>query len=223
MRIVVLLFAALITMGACASNVEGTESLLDALVEKCDLIDDEYMGKKTSTEARIAILRTLRGKIGPVSYDLVDGPAMAMGNGTSGKFGSDYTGDRGPKLFPPEGTYKTTTTPEFDRSLKIWKSGHKQKDPACTGEIAATLFTEAGAPAGNKLNETKMLALFKSSADAGEPSAMFMSAVCYYYGIGCPQNKRKAYKALEAWKYCSGTTKAKRGGWIARRFAFINR
>lgn len=223
MRALVILFAALIAMGARASNVEGTVSLLDALVEKCDLIDDEYMGKKTGTEARVAILRTLRGKIGPVSYDLVDGPSMVMNSGSGGNFGSGYEGDRGPKLFPPEGTYKTSTTPVFESSLKVWKAGHKQKDPACTGEIAATLFTEAGAPVGNKLNETKMLALFKASADAGEPSAMFMSAVCYYYGIGCAQNKRKAYKALEAWKYCSGTTKAKRGGWIARRFAFINR
>lgn len=223
MRTLVLSLAALIGLGACASTVEGTQSLLDALVEKCDLIDDEYMGKKTGTEARIAIMRSLRGKIGPVSYDLMDGPAMAMSAGTGGNFGAGYEGDRGPKLFPPEGKYKTSTTPAFDAYLKVWKAGHKDKDPACTGEIAATLFTEAGAQNGKKLNETKMLELFKASADAGEPSAMFMSAVCYYYGIGCAQNKRKAYKALEAWKYCSGTTKAKRGGWIARRFAFINR
>lgn len=51
---------------------------------------------------------------------------------------------------------------------------------------------------------------------------MFMSGVCLYYGIGTTKNKKLAYKRLEEWKIASGTTKAKRGGWIARRFEVIN-
>lgn len=223
MRNVIFSLVALLGVSAFGKSIEGTVSLLDALVEKCDLIDDEYMVKKTGTEARESILRSIRGTIGPISYE--SEIEKSMSGGSAGKFGATVAADplQGAKFFPPGGEYKLTTSPAFDKSLKIWKAGYKEKDPTCTAELAAAYFTGANAPSGSKLNETKMLALFKAAAEGNEPNAMFMCGVCYYYGIGCSPNKKKGLKALEAWKICSGTTKAKRGGWIARRFDTINK
>lgn len=223
MRITLITLLAFLACGAFAKDIEGI-SLLDALVQKCDLIDDEYMAKKTGAEARESILRSLRGSIGPISYDSEIEKKMSGGN-QAGKFGATLSGlsERGPKIFPPGGVYSVSVTPAYERAIKVWKAGLKDKDPDCTGEVAAALFTEALKSESGKLNEAKMLDLFKKSADSGNANSMFMCGVCFYYGIGCPQNKKKGLKALEAWKVTSGTTKAKRGGWIARRFETINK
>lgn len=223
MRTTLITLLAFLACGAFAKDIEGI-SLLDALVQKCDLIDDEYMEKKTGTEARESIMRSLRGSIGPISYESEIEKMMSGGN-QSGKFGATLSNAsaQGPKLFPPGGVYTVSTTPAYERSIKLWKSGLKDKDPVCTGEVAAALFTEALKSESGKLNETKMLDLFKKSADSGHAPSMFMCGVCFYYGIGCPQSKKKGLKALEAWKITSGATKAKRGGWVARRFETINK
>lgn len=223
MRTTLITLLAFLACGAFAKDIEGI-SLLDALVQKCDLIDDEYMAKKTGAEARESILRSLRGPIGPISYNSEIEKKMSGGN-QAGKFGATLSSssERGPKIFPPGGVYSVSVTPAYERAIKVWKAGLKDKDPVCTGEIAAALFTEALKSDSGKLNETKMLDLFKKSADSGHAPSMFMCGVCFYYGIGCPQNKKKGLKALEAWKITSGTTKAKRGGWVARRFETINK
>lgn len=225
MRVLLITLLAFLACGAYSKDIGGTVSLLDALVQKCDLIDDEYMEKKTGTEARESIMRSLRGVIGPINYESELEKSMRSGSVGGGKFGASIEPKigRGIVPFPPGGKYVLSTTPAYERSIKIWKAGLKDKDPACTGEVAAALFTEALKSESGKLNETKMLDLFKKSADAGHAPSMFMCGVCFYYGIGCPQNKKKGLKALEAWKITSGATKAKRGGWVARRFETINK
>lgn len=219
MRVSSIILVAFIALGAIGKAAGETVSLLGALVERCDLIDDEYMAKKTGTEARESILRSIRGEIGPIRYESEIEKSMSS-QGGAGNFGATVSANAGsgPKLFPPGGKYTVVKSADFESALKTWKAGYKEKDPLSTAELAASYFTGANAPATGKLNETKMLGLFKQAADAGEPNAMFMCGVCYYYGIGCSPNKKKGLKALEAWKYCSGTTKAKRGGWVARRF-----
>lgn len=223
MRAYLITLLAFLACGAFAKDIEGI-SLLDALVQKCDLIDDEYMEKKTGTEARESIMRSLRGVIGPISYESELENSMRS-DVSAGKFGASIEPKlgRGMVPFPPGGNYVLSRTPAYERSIKLWKSGLKDKDPVCTGEVAAALFTEALKSESGKLNETKMLDLFKKSADSGHANSMFMCGVCFYYGIGCPQNKKKGLKALEAWKITSGATKAKRGGWVARRFETINK
>lgn len=217
MKKLILLFSLIVSAAAFAAETDG---ILKSLAQKCDVIDDEYMLKRTGTDARQAILRLLRGEIGIVSYESEVERNLAGGRGTS--FGSSYEGARGPKIFPPGGAYRVVTPSNFDTKVKAWKLGLKEKDADATGELAAALFVDAIKRDG-VMNESKMFGLFKTSAEGGNADAMFMQAICHYYGIGCTKSRPTAYKRLEDWKRMSGTTKAKRGGWIARRFEFINR
>lgn len=214
-------FLLLILLVSAAAYAAETDGILKALAQKCDVIDDEYMLKKTGTEARQSIMRSIRGEIGCIAYES-EIELKDAGSRASGNFGSTYTGDKGIKMFPPGGTYKHTLPADFDAKVKAWKAGMKEKDAEATGELAAALFTEAVKRDGT-LNETKMFGLFKTAAEGGNADAMFMQAICHYYGIGCVKSRPTAYKRLADWKQMSGTTKAKRGGWIARRFEFINR
>lgn len=214
----ILLLALIVSAAAYAAETDG---ILKALAQKCDVIDDEYMLKKTGTEARRAIMKSVRGEIGCIAYES-EFELRDQGSRASGNFGSTYTGDKGLKLFPPGGEYKLTVPADFDAKVKAWKAGMKEKDADATGEIAAALFLEAIKRDG-VMNEAKMFGLFKTAAEGGNADAMFMQAICHYYGIGCTKSRPTAYKRLEDWKRMSGTTKAKRGGWIARRFEFINR
>lgn len=218
MKKIVLLFALIVSAAAYAAETDG---ILKALAQKCDVIDDEYMLKKTGTEARRAIMKSVRGEIGCISYES-EFELKDRGSRASGSFGSTYTGSKGLNLFPPGGEYKLTLPADFDDKVKAWKLGLKMKDADATGELAAALFIEAIKRDG-VMNESKMFGLFKTSAEGGNADAMFMQAICHYYGIGCTKSRPTAYKRLEDWKRMSGTTKAKRGGWIARRFEFINR
>lgn len=218
MKKIGLLFALIVSAAAYAAETDG---ILKALAQKCDVIDDEYMFKKTGTEARRAIMRSVRGEIGCISYES-EFELKVRGSRASGSFGSTYTGRKGLNLFPPGGEYKLTLPADFDDKVKAWKLGLKMKDADATGELAAALFMEAIKRDG-VMNESKMFGLFKTSAEGGNADAMFMQAICHYYGIGCTKSRPTAYKRLEDWKRMSGTTKAKRGGWIARRFEFINR
>ena len=68
-----------------------------------------------------------------------------------------------------------------------------------------------------------MFKCFLLAGEAGNAEAKFMTGVCLYYGIGCTRSKKKAREALKGWKEASGTTKANRGGWVARRFEEINK
>lgn len=215
------LLALLLLVVSVASWAAETDGIIAALVRKCDLIDDEYMEKKTGTAARQAIMKSVRGEIGCIAYES-EFELKDRGTRSSGNFGTSYTGDKGLKMFPPGGEYKLILPADFDSKVKTWKKGLKEKDSEATAELAAALFMEAIKREGT-LNESKMFAFFKTAADQGEADAMFMTGICYYYGIGCTKSRSKAYKNLESWKLASKTTKAKRGGWIARRFEVINK
>lgn len=219
MRFVLLAFLSVVSV---ASSAMETPGIIAELVKKCDLIDDEYMAKKSGTEARLSILRSARGQIGIIAYESEFERQAKKGGGPGGVFGSAYTGAQGPVMFPPGGTYTVVKPDDFDETVKSWKAGLKAKDPVATGELAAALFTEAVKRDGT-LNESKMYGLFKTAGEAGNADAMFMQGVCLYYGIGCTKSRMGAFKRLEAWKKASGTTKAKRGGWVARRFEVINK
>lgn len=218
MRILLFAILALVSVALPAAETSG---IIAELVRKCDLIDDEYMAKKSGADARKAIMRCVRGKIGIISYESEIEKKMGGGGG-NGSFGSAYSGNQGVKIFPPGGEYRLVTPANFDKTVAKWKSGHKDKDAAATAELAAALFTEAYKGTGGSVSESTIYRLFKTAADKGDADAMFMSGVCLYYGIGTTKNKKLAYKRLEEWKIASGTTKAKRGGWIARRFEVIN-
>lgn len=218
MKNLLVLILSLVSAAVMAAETDG---IIAALVQKCDNIDDEYLGKQTGTEARRSIMKCVRGEIGCISYES-EFELKDRGSRSSGNFGSTYSGDKGLKMFPPGGEYKLSTPPDFEAKVKTWKKGLKEKDSRATAELAAALFMEAVKREGT-LNESKMFAFFKTAADQGEADAMFMTGVCYYYGIGCTRSRSRAFKNLEAWKQASKTTKAKRGGWIARRFEVINK
>lgn len=206
------------------------ESVLKPLVERCDLIDDEIVGKATGQEARLAALRCMAGQIGPVKY--VHATLKNSDGGTkSTSFGTTLSEDRarqlgGPKVPPPTGKYESVTPAGFDAQFRRWIAKTKSKDSdevvtACA-EIGATIFLDAQ-PKKDGYTEQRMFKCFKLAGDAGNADAKFMTGVCLYYGIGCTRSKKQARAALQDWKSASGTTKANRGGWVARRFAEINK
>lgn len=212
-----LLFAAIVPSGEA-------DGILDSLVAKCDAIDDEYMAGKTGTEARHAILRSLRGKIGPIEYVHSDVRLRPSTSAQDTAFGKTYTGSlKGPHVFPIGGKYIALVPDEFTLQIKKWAAeGLKGDSVVARAELASALFAEAYLGKG-ELNEAKMFLLYRNAAEAGNSGAMFMCAVCRYYGIGIPKDEAKALKMLQHWKQLSGTKSVPRDGWIARRFAVINR
>lgn len=212
-----ILFAAIVPSGEAGG-------ILDALVAKCDAIDDEYMVGKVGTEARHAILRSLRGKIGPIEYVHSDARLRASTASHDTAFGKTYTGPlKGPHVFPIGGKYVALVPDEFTLQIKKWAvEGLKGDSIVARAELASALFAEAYIGKG-ELNEAKMFLLYRNAAEAGNSGAMFMCAICRYYGIGIPKDEKKALKMLECWKRLSGTKSVARDGWIARRFAVINK
>jgi len=202
-------------------------SLVKALVERCDRIDDEIVGKETGHAARLAALRCMAGQIGPVRYVHHDTKNASDGAGNATSFGTTLTEERarklgGPKVPPPAGRYDSDTSPGFEKDLKGWIARAKTGDPEACGEIGATIFLDAQ-PAKYAFTEERMFQCFKLAGEAGNVEAKFMTGVCYFYGIGCTRSRKKAREALKDWKIASGTTKANRDGWVARRFAEINK
>lgn len=218
-------FAAIFLLFAAFVPAGEPDGILDALVAKCDLIDDEYMAQKTGTEARHSILRSLRGKIGPIEYvhsDARHRPSTAKTQDTG--FGKAYNGPlKGPHVFPIGGKYIAIVPDEFTRKIRQWaEEGLRGTSVVARAELASALFAEAYVGKG-ELNESKMFLLFRNAAENGNAGAMLMCAVCRYYGIGISKDERKALKMLEHWKRMSGTKSVPRDGWFARRFAVINR
>jgi len=203
------------------------ESVLKPLVAQCDLIDDEIVGKATGHAARLAALRCMAGQIGPVRYVHHDTKNASGGAGNATSFGTTLTEERarqlgGPKVPPPTGLYDSETPSGFETELKKWIARAKTGDPEACAEIGATIFLDAQ-PAKYAFTEERMFKCFSLAGDAGNIDAKFMTGVCYFYGIGCTRSKKKAREALKDWKTASGTTKANRDGWVARRFAEINK
>ena len=227
MLALILLFAAsTATTSVEVGYTEGLRlaggSIAEALVEKCDAIDDEYLNYITDRkDKRRAILRCIRGKIGPLEYVNQKYEQMASGGGgKSSAFGSVIKdGDkRGPKTFPPEGKYITRTPPKFSAALKAWtKAGSEGSDKACV-ELAAAAFCEAVSVKSGNVAEKKIVDFLKYASSNKNANAAFLLAVCYYYGIGCEVKRKSAFAQLKKWKEYSGTTKATRGGWVHRRF-----
>lgn len=199
-------------------------TVLNALVAKCDLIDDEYIGRQTGAKAREAIMRLLNGPIGPVNYvhesmkDRTDDTVRESG------FGKTFSGPTalGPKIFPLAGKYIAVTKPAFDKGLAKWVEAAKKGSPEACGEMASVFFCSASHGRYSP-SDAKLFKLYKVAADGGVAGAKFMCAVCYFYGIGTNVNRKAAYAMLQQWKESTGTKKAKKGGWIARRFAEVNR
>lgn len=203
------------------------ESVLKPLVAQCDLIEDEIVGKATGHAARLAALRCMAGQIGPVRYVHHATKNVSSGAGNTTSFGTTLTEERArqlgaPKIPPPTGPYDSETQPTFEADLKKWIARAKEGDPEACAEIGATIFLDAQ-PAKYAFTEERMFKCFLLAGEAGNAEAKFMTGVCCYYGIGCARNRKKAREALKDWKTATGTTKATRGGWVARRFAEINK
>ena len=218
------LFASIFLLFAVVIPSGEADGILDALVAKCDAIDDEYMSGKTGTEARHAILRSLHGKIGPIEYVHSDARLRPNASEQNTAFGKTYTGRlKGPHVFPIGGKYIALVPDEFAVQIKKWADeGLKGDSVVARAELASALFAEAYIGKG-ELNESKMFMLYRNAAESGNSGAMFMCAVCRYYGIGIPKDEGKALKMLQCWKKLSGTKSVPRDGWIARRFAVINK
>jgi len=214
--ILLLLLTAPLFAGAAESY-----SVLKPLVTRCDLIDDEIVGKATGHEARLAALRCMAGKIGPIEYVHHDMKEKLKGGTIDSSFGKTISPDRvvgGPKVPPMKGKYDTERPDDFDRQMKRWIAATKTGDAIACAEIGAAAFLDAH-DGKYSLTEQRMYKCFSLAAEAGVAEAKFMTAVCLYYGIGVTRSKPKARAMLRDWKVASGTTKANRGGWVARRFA----
>lgn len=217
-------FSAILLLALTAAPSGEPDGILDPLIEKCAEIDDEYMAGKTGTEARLSIMRSLKGKIGPITYV----HSKFRNTDTSVRdtaFGKTYTGTaEGPRVFPTAGKYVAIVPPGFEKRVKKWsEEALKGNSTVARAELASALFTEAYVGKGGQLNEEKMFLLYRAAAEDGNAGAMFMCGICRYYGIGIAKDEKKALKMLKRWKDLSGETKAKRGGWVARRFETINK
>ena len=211
----------LLALTAAPSGEPG--GILDPLIEKCAEIDDEYMAGKTGTEARLSIMRSLKGKIGPITYVHEKQLKASSQAVTTSAFGTTYTGPaKGPRVFPAAGKYIAQVPPGLEKRIKGWaEEALKGTSTVARAELASALFTEAYVGKG-QLNEEKMFLLYRAAALDGNAGAMFMCGICRYYGIGIAKDEKKALKMLKLWKELSGETKAKSGGWVARRFEAIN-
>lgn len=198
------------------------DSVVKALVARCDLIDDEVVGKAVGSDARLAALRCMAGQIGPVTY--VHHELRKMNNGKlSTDFGTTMSEARilkmgGLKVPPPTGRYDSVTPAGFETQVNAWITRARSGDAEASAELGATTFLNA-LPKKYRLSEPRLFRSFDLASIAGNVEAKFMKGVCLYYGIGCTRDKAAAFAALQDWKAASGTKKAVRGGWIARRFA----
>lgn len=188
--------------------LEGTKltggRILSALVEKCDLIDEAFV-KSTGHEAHLDVMRCLNGNIGPVYYHHESVSARPSGGPSSSAFGSTWNGPAylGPHTYPVRGRYVADVPSDFLKGLKKWELAARKGNLAAYGEVAAAVFTEANQGKGG-YDDARMFSYFKTAGGGGVSDAIFMCAVCSYYGIGTPRNKAKAVKALKIWRNLSG-------------------
>lgn len=186
---------------------EGTKltggRILSELVDKCDMIDEEFV-VGSGHEAHLNVMRCLNGKIGPVYYHHEKQKASSGASPSSSAFGTEWKGSPhvGPHVFPTQGKYVADVPKDFIKGLKKWELAARGGSAVAKGEVAAAVFTEANQGKGGYTDE-KMFDYFKTAGAAGISDAIFMCAVCSYYGIGTPRNKSKAVKALKIWRKLS--------------------
>lgn len=189
---------------------------LTSLAVKVDDIDDEFVDKSTGKEARLKIMKCLRGQIAGVNYHLV-GEKKIVGEIKGGAFGSEYKGPlKGPQFFPPPGEYIAEVPSTFQDGMKKLAFAVRGKHVGAGAQAAALYFMDA--VKNNKtLTESKMYSLIKTAATkGGNDDALLLSGVCNYYGIGTTRNRAAAVKILKKWAK-NHPDDYTAGGWIHER------